>query len=227
VLASARPPRSVRHVYSSLKLDTLQINYNGAMIWNEAEARVEFHQPLDPATARDVIERARELFPQVLVSCEVFDRWLTDRIDPRFLTETSRLFPPDAITTLGGLCAEPVTKVLLMGEPPMISELRGRLIDSHPRLSLIHSDPDLIQIMHPGVNKGTALKAVAEFYRVPMTQVMAIGDATNDIPMLQTAGIGVAMDNAPTEVKRLADWVAPSNNDHGVHAALARYGLCE
>ena len=33
VLASARPPRSVRHVYHSLKLDTLQINYNGAMIW--------------------------------------------------------------------------------------------------------------------------------------------------------------------------------------------------
>src|SRR5256885_13340052 len=38
VLASARPPRSVRHVYRSLKLDTLQINYNGAMIWNEAES---------------------------------------------------------------------------------------------------------------------------------------------------------------------------------------------
>jgi hydroxymethylpyrimidine pyrophosphatase-like HAD family hydrolase len=34
------------------------------------------------------------------------------------------------------------------------------------------------------------------------------------------------MDNAHADVKRVADWVAPSNNDHGVHAALERYGLC-
>jgi 5-amino-6-(5-phospho-D-ribitylamino)uracil phosphatase len=227
VLASARPPRSVRHVYRSLNLDTLQINYNGAMIWNEVDSRVEFHQPLAPAVARDVIEHAREHFPQVLVSCEVYDRWLTDRVDPKFLTETSRLFPPDAITPVEGMCAEPVTKVLLMGEPPMISDLKLRLLESHPHLSLIRSDPDLIQIMHPGVNKGTALKVVAESYGVPMDQVMAIGDAVNDIPMLLAAGVAIAMDNAPPQVKQITHWVAPSNNDHGVHAALARYGLCE
>jgi hydroxymethylpyrimidine pyrophosphatase-like HAD family hydrolase len=44
--------------------------------------------------------------------------------------------------------------------------------------------------------------------------------------MLQTAGVSVAMDNAHPLVKDVADWVAPSNNDHGVQAALARYGLC-
>jgi Cof subfamily protein (haloacid dehalogenase superfamily) len=227
VLASARPPRSVRHVYRSLGLDTLQINYNGAMIWDEVRSRVEFHQPLGPELARGVIARAREEFPQVLVSCEVYDRWLTDRVDPQYLTETSRLFPPDGILPVEAMCAEPVTKVLLMGEPEMISELRGRLAESHPHVSLIRSDPDLIQIMHAGVNKGTALKVVADHYRVPMGQVMAIGDATNDIPMLEAAGVRVAMDNAPPEVKVVADWVAPSNNDHGVHAALVRYGLCE
>ena len=57
-------------------------------------------------------------------------------------------------------------------------------------------------------------------------EIMAIGDALNDVPMLQAAGVAVAMDNAHPEVKLAADWVAPSNNDHGVHAALARYGLC-
>jgi Cof subfamily protein (haloacid dehalogenase superfamily) len=227
VLASARPPRSVRHVYRSLALDTLQINYNGAMIWDEVHSRVNFHQPLEPEVAREVIAQAREEFPQVLVSCEVYDRWLTDRVDPQYLTETSRLFPPDGILPVEAMCAEPVTKVLLMGEPEMISELRARLVESHPHVSLVRSDPDLIQIMHPGVNKGTALKLVADHYTVPMSQVLAIGDATNDLPMLAAAGVKVAMDNAPAEVKAAADWVAPSNNDHGVHAALVRFGLCE
>jgi hydroxymethylpyrimidine pyrophosphatase-like HAD family hydrolase len=59
-----------------------------------------------------------------------------------------------------------------------------------------------------------------------MEQVMAIGDAPNDVGMLQAAGVSIAMDNAHALVKDAADWVAPSNNDHGVHAALARYGLC-
>jgi len=59
-----------------------------------------------------------------------------------------------------------------------------------------------------------------------MHHVMAIGDAPNDVGMLQVAGVAVAMDNAHKLVKRVAHWVAPSNNDHGVHAALVRYGLC-
>ena len=55
---------------------------------------------------------------------------------------------------------------------------------------------------------------------------MAIGDAPNDVGMLQLAGVAIAMDNAHGIVKAEADWIAPSNDDHGVHAALVRYGLC-
>jgi hydroxymethylpyrimidine pyrophosphatase-like HAD family hydrolase len=44
---------------------------------------------------------------------------------------------------------------------------------------------------------------------------------------LQYAGVAVAMDNAHDMVKKIADWIAPSNDDHGVHAALVRYGLCK
>jgi hydroxymethylpyrimidine pyrophosphatase-like HAD family hydrolase len=80
--------------------------------------------------------------------------------------------------------------------------------------------------MHASASKGVALRLVCEHYKVAMKEVMAIGDAVNDVPMLEAAGVAIAMDNAPEEVKRAADWTAPSNNDHGVHAALQRYGLC-
>src|ERR1700733_14734563 len=49
VIASARPPRSVRAIYQSLNLDTLQINYNGALIWDEPNRRAVFHLPLEGA----------------------------------------------------------------------------------------------------------------------------------------------------------------------------------
>ena len=90
----------------------------------------------------------------------------------------------------------------------------------------MRADPELLQIMDKRVSKATAVDMVAKQYGIPMKQVMAIGDAPNDVGMLQLAGIAVAMDNAHALVKDEADWVAPSNNDHGVHAALARYGLC-
>lgn len=227
VIASARPPRSVRHIYQALKLDTRQINYNGAMIWDEAKREVVFHRPMEGDCVRRLIEEARSLAPEVLVSCEVQDRWYTDALEQKYTTETGRLFRPDKIIPVARMCAEPVTKLMLLGDPQTVSRLARVLAESHPEVSVVRSDPDLIQIMDQSVSKGSALRMVAEHYGVPLEGVMAIGDAVNDVPMLRAAGVAVAMDNAHPEVKQVADWVAPSNNDHGVHAALAKFGLCE
>src|SRR4051812_3243513 len=71
VIASARPPRSVRHVYALLKLDAWQINYNGALIWDQGAGRVVYHEPIDCGLAREIIDRARASYPDCLVSCEI------------------------------------------------------------------------------------------------------------------------------------------------------------
>jgi Cof subfamily protein (haloacid dehalogenase superfamily) len=226
VIASARPPRSVRHIYHALHLDTWQINYNGALIWDEPAQRAVFHEPMDCVLVRRAIDHARELFPDVLVSCEIMDRWYTDHDDQPYKTETGRLFRPNLVAPLDVFCVEPVTKLLLLGPPEMIDTLKTLLRAGYSTLSVVHSDPELLQVMHHHASKAAALLRVADHYGVPMHRVMAIGDAANDVPMLQAAGVAVAMDNAHPAVKQIAHWVAPSNNDHGVHAALVKYGLC-
>jgi hydroxymethylpyrimidine pyrophosphatase-like HAD family hydrolase len=55
--------------------------------------------------------------------------------------------------------------------------------------------------------------------------VIAIGDGHNDMPLLEAAGLKVAMGNAPDEVKQLADYVAPSLADDGVAAAIDKFVL--
>jgi hypothetical protein len=228
VIASARPPRSVRHIYQGLGLATLQINYNGALIWDEPAARVVFHRPLDAALVRQIIDVARDHFEEVLVTCEVLDKWYTDRFDDTMATETSQLFRPDVIAPIDQFCTQPITKLLLLGPPHMLARLEPLLYQAFAnRCTLLHMDQHLIQIMHPAVSKAAALRLVARHYGVPMQQVMAIGDAPNDVGMLQASAVGIAMDNAADIVKQAADWIAPSNNDHGVHAALKRYGLCD
>jgi hypothetical protein len=224
VIASARPPRSVRHIYQSLRLSTFQINYNGALIWDEPNRLVVQHVPLDCGLARQIIDDARAIFESVLVSCEILDRWHTDRIEQSHTTETGRMFQPDVIAPLDEICNQPITKLMLLGPAPMMLALESMLA-GWQGITFVRSDPDLIQIMHPDASKAAALRTVAAHYGVPMEQVMAIGDAANDIPMLQAAGVAIAMDNASDDAKAAAHWIAPSNEDHGVHAALEKYGL--
>src|ERR1700741_666197 len=78
VLATARPPRSVRGYYEALGLETLTVNYNGALIWDERRKRVVEHVPLDVEVARKIIEWGRKKYPELLVSIEILDKWYTD-----------------------------------------------------------------------------------------------------------------------------------------------------
>src|ERR1051326_55659 len=224
VIASARPPRAVRKIYHDLKLDTWQINYNGALIWDEPGNRAVFHRPMSGRITRAIIEHARDMFEEVIVTCEILDKWYTDRDDQTHTTETGKMFGPDCVAPLETFTTQPVTKLMLLGEPRIILRLEASIAEQFSeQVSILKTDRDLLQIMDHRVSKALALAKIARHYGVSLTQVMAIGDAPNDVGMLQAAGVSIAMDNAHPLVKDVADWVAPSNNDHGVRAALRRY----
>lgn len=87
------------------------------------------------------------------------------------------------------------------------------------------SGPLNIEVMDQNGNKGNALKKVAEYYGIPMEDTMAIGDNFNDIPMLELAGLSVAMGNADPLVKEMCDIVTHSNDKNGVAYAINQYIL--
>jgi 5-amino-6-(5-phospho-D-ribitylamino)uracil phosphatase len=82
-----------------------------------------------------------------------------------------------------------------------------------------------IVVMHPGCSKASGVKMLADHLKIPMEQVMALGDNHNDFEMLAAAGWGVAMGQAPERVKAIANAVTASNQDDGVAVAIERYAL--
>ena len=226
IIASARPPRSVRHIYADLQLDTPQINYNGALIWDEAHRRVIDHHPMDGALALEMIRFARKHDARTLVTCEILDRWHTDRLDNSFTTETGRLFEPDFIGPVEQFCCGPVTKLLLLGPPEVIVPLHDSIAAAFAgRAIVIRTDNELLQITAPDVSKAAALRRIADHYRIPLAHTLAIGDAENDIEMLRECGIGVAVSNAAPRVKQVAHYVAARANSEGVYEAISRFVL--
>ena len=85
-----------------------------------------------------------------------------------------------------------------------------------PHLSMTVAGKDIFEMIHPSVSKGNALEYLIEYLKIPMTEVMAIGDNYNDISMLERVGISVAIGNAEEAVKKISQHVSLSNNLNGV-----------
>jgi Cof subfamily protein (haloacid dehalogenase superfamily) len=221
ILATARPPRSVRAIAQELGLTSPQVNYNGALLWDPVSRREIDHIPLDPATCASLMTQTRSLLAHAVISIEYLDRWYTDRIDERYTTETGKLFPPDFIEPIERLLLMGATKLMFHADPVEIDALRAALEPRFDRsVTFIRTDPDLLQMMNRATSKWTGILALAARWGVSADGIMAIGDNENDIDMIGGAGLGVAMGNGCASAKAVAKWIAPSNADDGVADAI-------
>lgn len=226
ILATARPPRSVRAIAQELGLTSPQVNYNGALIWDPSSRQHIEHVPLDPSTCSALMIETRSLMAHAIVSIEHLDRWYTDRLDDRYATETSKLFPPDSIQPFEQLLPLGATKLMFHADPAEIDLLREQL---EPRfesgVTFIRTDPDLLQMMNRRTSKWTGILRLASRFGVDAESIMAIGDNENDVEMIGGAGIGIAMGNATIGARSVAKWIAPSNAEDGVADAIERHLL--
>lgn len=108
-----------------------------------------------------------------------------------------------------------------------LQELCSILKNNIPEVEVSSSWINNLEVNGKGANKGAALRALAQRLNIPMSAVMAIGDNDNDIPMLEAAGIGVAMGNATANALSVADYVTLPNHQHGVAAAIRALALGE
>ena len=107
----------------------------------------------------------------------------------------------------------------------VLAPLRQELAAKFPEIKVTSSTWNNIELNIKTAHKGSALKRFAEHLGFTLKNCMAFGDGMNDFTMVEAAGLGVAMANAEPEVRRVAKWIAPSNDEDGVAAGLEKWVL--
>lgn len=106
-----------------------------------------------------------------------------------------------------------------------ISKIKAFAAEFEDRLDFVDRQQGFFEIMPKGCSKASAMNLLAEALQIPMSQTAALGDSSNDIPMLRQAQIGIAMGNAAGNVQAAADYVTTALEEDGVWKALDWLGV--
>ena len=92
-------------------------------------------------------------------------------------------------------------------------------------IEVVSSSFDNFEVMASGVSKGNAVKVLSDYYNIKREDIICIGDNENDISMIKFSGLGIAMGNAPDNIKREAKFITDTNNNNGVAIAINAFIL--
>ena len=211
--------------------------HNGA-IARQRDGTTLMRRLMDRHVALDVLAAADEWRDAAVV---IFDRPLAgqmvyDRLDwshpnrARFRERNQEII--EQVAALEDAITEDPIQVAFNGDVRSMRALT-RELSAHPACASLavsvteyeHRDFSLVDVCAPATTKGTGLAALAAQLGIPPTQVMAVGDNFNDRDMLEWAGVGVVMANAPPEMLAAGFEQTTSNDDAGLARAIRQFAL--
>ena len=226
ILASGRHPRGVLPVGQELELAQyggMLLCFNGGRVVSCATGQTLVHSALPRTLAQEVASAALTLGLQPV--CYTDKALLTQAPEDPYVQLEARINHLE-LQKSGNLCEdlpqEP-DKLLLVGQAETVSAALAPLQQRFAGACDIYcSTPFFIEVMPPSINKATALSGLLTELSSGREALVSFGDGQNDIPMLDFAGLGVAMENAPDDVKSHADLVTGSCNADGIADAIAQ-----
>lgn len=210
------------------------LSYQGALIKHPATQQIYRHWTVPRTAALHLVDHFQQpkLREQLSVHLYVNDRLYVRELTSESIAYSQRsnveLHPVGDLSEFIRQADEPTKVLALSDEPQIIDDLLTNLRQQYTpaELYFTKSIATFFEATHPAVNKGTAVKYLAEeLLQLQPENVMTIGDNFNDLEMIQYAGIGVAMADAPEAVKASADWVTPSVEAEGITAAVEQFIL--
>lgn len=225
VLASGRPTPAMTAYAKELQLDnSYMISYNGAVITDLKEDKIIFEQTLTQ-------EQIHELYDYSLKS----ETHIITYVDGKIVSETDSEYieieknitglEHNKVINFKEEVQSSAVKCILLEEPSYLKEVEKDLKAAMPHLSVSMSKPFFLEVAQNGIDKGASIKFLAEKLNILQSEIIAVGNAGNDLTMIEYAGLGVWVDNVDPELRDKGDFIVASNNNHGVAEVVRRFIL--
>jgi hypothetical protein len=222
-ICTGRPVQGAVPFVELFGLQSPIIAYNGGMIVDSKTMEVLYEQDVSGEDARRIIALGQERETTIIIwsNNQLYVNELNDHVNEyRQLSDVQ----PIKIQDYEEIIQQGITKLLWIDD---VEKIRAYKADMHTQLqetvNVVISKPHYLEFVDKKVSKGEALKQIGEIYGINQDEMMAIGDGDNDLPMLEYAGLGVAMGNAPDFVKEKVQFVTASNDEDGIAAAIRKF----
>lgn len=220
---SARSPEGINPILEENHLRCPMICFSGALILDE-RGKVLYENGMSYNQARKLINYIKKKEFDCTINIYALHDWLVeDKNDPRVQREENIVHASAQQGTIDSLdSSRKIHKLLLMCNPLHTKEIEADLKRAFPDCSIACSSDILIEIMNEGVTKADAITHLCDFYHINKEEIVAFGDNYNDLEMLKSVGMGIAMGNAPEDVKQMANYVTDTNNQEGIFKAIKK-----
>ena len=220
-LISGRYPQGIRYVEKQIGAECIKAAYAGGYIFDDSCLYSEY---LSTELAFQIYDTAVGAGGD----CWFFsgEKWYVTKINPWVETEIENVSSRPEIISIEGLdgifrqTGTAPNKVLVTGSPQIVEKIYQILKPLSLNVRLAFSSPVYLEVTPTGIHKGFALEKLCEIYKIPIQNTVAFGDQELDIPLLEKAGVGIAVANGVELLKNKADFITKSNNEGGVAYAL-------
>lgn len=227
VLASGRPTSAMTAYAKNLKMDfykSFMLSYNGAVITDLHKNTILFEQMLTQ-------EQIHELYDYSVKSKTHIITYINDEIvsetDSEYIDVEKHItgLAHNKVLSFKDAVQSNAVKCILLEEPSYLKTVEDDLKLAMPHLSVSMSKPFFLEVAQQGIDKAYSLKKLAEKLNIHQSEIIAVGNAGNDLTMIEYAGLGVWVDNVTPELRDKANVIVASNNNHGVAEVIRRYIL--
>lgn len=223
VLATGRMFCAAEPYARELSLPGPLVAYQGSLIKAVADLDTWLHLHIAAEQLQELLTWLES--EPVHINLYIDDELCVDRMNST--AERYAKYSRVAVKEVGRLSSLPMqiaTKVVAIGEPEEVSKLLATAKHKFgSELAINRSYPHFLEFGHLQATKAQALAWLGQKLGVDPKAMMAIGDGENDLDMIEFAGVGVAMGNAPPAIQAAADFVTASNTADGVAIALEKY----
>lgn len=227
VLASGRPTSAMTSFAKELKLaenNSYMLSFNGAVITDLKADEVIFEQSLTPKQIHDLHDYSLKSNTHIIT---YIDNQIVSETHSEFIEIEKSItgMKHNKVANFKEAITKNAVKCILLEEPSYLKEVEIDLKAAMPDLSVSMSKPFFLEVAPNGIDKASSLKILAQKLNIQASEIIAVGNAGNDLSMIEYAGLGVWVDNVNPELREFGDVIVASNNDHGVAEVVQRFIL--